>query len=77
MWAVGRGFCHFGMDTNDLNHDLTTSPWLPPTLCWELSVCLYIMCHLITDLLTAFANNACIELNCNVSQVKCVKYNPK
>ncbi len=81
MWVVGGIFCHIGMDTNDLNHDLTTSPWLPPTLCRELRVCkcldLYLMCHLITDLLTAFENKACIELNYNVLQVKCIKYSLK
>lgn len=34
------------------------------------SVHLYIMCHLITDPLTAFENKAYTELNYNVSQVK-------
>lgn len=71
MWAVGGILCHIGMDANDLNHDLTTSPWLPPTLRRELGACkcldLYIMCHLITDLLTAFENKARVELNYNVS----------
>lgn len=53
MWVVGGIFCHTDMDTNDLNDDLTASPWLPPTLCRELRVCkchcLYIMYNLITD----------------------------
>lgn len=81
MWVVGGIFCHIGMDTNDLNHDLTTSPWFPPTLSWEWRECkgldLYIMCHLIIDLLTAFENMACIALNYNVLQIKCVKYSLK
>lgn len=62
MWAVGGIFCHIGVDTNDLNHDLTTSPWLPSTLCGELRVCkcldVYIICYLITDPLTAFDSKA-------------------
>lgn len=32
MWVVGGFMCQTDMDTNDLNHDLTASPWLPPTL---------------------------------------------
>lgn len=58
MWEVGGAFHRSDIDTNDLNHDLTTSPWLPPTLCRELRLCkrldLYIRCVTIIDLLTAF-----------------------